>query len=118
MSSIVSWNLQLDVRDGRLEDARALMEEMVPATRQEPGALAYEWFVDEDEGVCHIYERYADSGAVMTHLGGFGERFAERFLNCFTPTALYVYGEATDEVREALAGFGAVHLGTMGGFVR
>jgi len=54
----------------------------------------------------------------MAHLGGFGENFADRFLACFRSTALYVYGEPTDEVRAALAGFGAVHLGTMGGFAR
>ena len=44
--------------------------------------------------------------------------FAERFLDCVTPTSLDVYGEASDDLRGALAAFGAVHHGTFGGFSR
>lgn len=118
MSKVVSWNIQLSVQDGKLEDARALMEEMVEATGQEEGALGYEWFLSSDGTTCHINERYADSAATLEHLGNFGANFAERFLSCFSPTALYVYGEPNDEVRGALDGFGAVYLGTWGGFTR
>lgn len=116
MSSVVSWNLQLSVQDGRLDDARALMAEMVEATKKESGAQSYEWFLSNDGSQVHICERYADSGAVLEHLGNFGANFAERFLACLTPTALYVYGEPTDEARTALDGLGAVYLGTLGGF--
>lgn len=45
----------------------------------------------------------------MAHLGTFGANFAERFLGCVTPTSIDVYGEASEEVRAGLAGFGAVH---------
>ena len=69
-------------------------------------------------GSQHIYERYADSDAAVVHLGNFGAKFAERFLQCFEPTDLYVYGEPSDEARAALDGFGAVYLGTFGGFSR
>ena len=118
MSDTVSWNLQMSVREGRLSDARELMPEMVESTRDEPGTLGYEWFLGSDGTVCHIYERYADSDAAMVHLGNFGAKFAERFLECCEPTALYVYGEPSDEARAALDGFGAVYLGTFGGFSR
>ena len=118
MSTIISWDLQLAVKEGRLEDFRNLMHEMVESTLAEPGALTYEWFLSEDGSTCHIYERYADSEAVMVHLGTFGSRFAERFLSCVQPTAFYVYGGPGDEVRVALDGFGAVYLNTLGGFSR
>lgn len=116
MSDTVSWNLQMSVHEGQLSGARELMPEMVEATRSETGALGYEWFLDAGGTVCHIHERYADSDAAMVHLGNFGTKFAERFLECFEPTALYVYGEPSDEVRGALDGFGATYLGTFGGF--
>ena len=118
MSDIVSWNLQTSVREGQLSAARDLMPEMVEATRGEAGTLGYEWFLGGDGTVCHIYERYADSDAALIHLGNFGAKFAERFLQFFEPTALFVYGEPSDEVRAALDGFGAVYLGTFGGFSR
>ena len=118
MANAVSWNLQLTVQDGRLDEARALMAEMVDATRQESGTLGYEWFLSRDGSSCHIHERYADSAAAMEHLGTFGARFADRFLACFAPTALHVYGEPSEDLRAALDGFGAVYLGTLGGFSR
>jgi quinol monooxygenase YgiN len=116
MSSVVSWNLRLSVRDGRHDDVRPLMQEMVESTRAEPGTLAYEWFLSPDGSVCHICERYADSAAVVAHIGHFGTAFAERFLGCLEPTSFHVYGEASDEARAMLDGLGAVYLGTLGGF--
>lgn len=118
MSTVVSWNLQLSVREGRLDDFRSLMDDMVKSTRTESGTLIYEWFLSEDRTVCHIYERYADSNAAMAHLDNFGSKFADRFLDCVEPTSLCVYGEPTDAVRAALDGLAAVYLGTFGGFSR
>ena len=72
MNSNVYWMLELDVQPGRENDLRVLMAEMVSATQaNESGALNYEWSTSADGKVCHIYQRYADSAAVMTHLGPF-----------------------------------------------
>ena len=94
------------------------MAEMVSATKNEPGTQGYEWFLSQDGTACHINERYVDSDAVLSHLGTFGTRFAERFLACFEPTSLSVYGEPSEEARAALDGFGASYLGWLGGFNR
>jgi quinol monooxygenase YgiN len=118
MSDTLSWNLRLALRDGRLEEFRSLMHEMVESTQSEPGTQAYEWFLSKDGATCHIYERYSDSEAALAHLGTFGAQFAERFLACVEPTALHVYGTPSDAARGALDGFGAVYLGWFGGFSR
>lgn len=118
MSNAISWNLQMAVRESHLDDARALMSEMVAGTKQEAGAEGYEWFLSEDGKTCHINERYADSAAVLVHLGNFNSKFAERFLACFEPTSLSVYGEPSVEARAALDGLGAAYLGWLGGFSR
>jgi len=102
-----------------LENWKALMAEMVEATHaNEPGALAYEWFIDADGSTCHLYERYLDSDAVMVHLGTFGSRFAGRFMALASPSQMFVYGDPDDRVREAVAGMGPMHLGPLGGFSR
>lgn len=118
MSNSVSWNLQMSVREGQLDDARALMNEMVEATREESGAVQYEWFLGEDGGSCHIVESYTGSEAAVTHMASFLADFAERFLACFDPARLSVYGSPSAELRGVLDGFGAAYLGPFGGFRR
>lgn len=119
MSDVVSWDLRLAVKEGELDNFRALMEEMVEHVQSnEPGTLTYEWFVSDDGSSVHIYERYADSGAAMAHIAGFGEKFAERFLAAVDPSGFDVYGNSDDAVREALGGMGAQFLKPFGGFAR
>jgi len=118
MPDQVSWLLELAIKPGRLDDFKAVMEEMVESTRGEPGALSYEWFITDDGTAVHLYERYADSDAVMTHLGTFGEKFAGRFLGACDPTGFTVLGDPSAEARAVLDGFGAGYMGFLGGFVR
>jgi len=116
MSDSISWNLQLSVNPGKLEDFRSLMDEMITSTRKEKGCLRYEWYLSSDESACHILENYVDSSAALEHLGTFGSQFAERFLACVSPTGFSVYGDPSDEVRGVLDGYGAQYLGPFGGF--
>ena len=119
MSNEISWMLELDVREGREEALRTLMAEMVDATRaNEPDTLAYVWNFTGDGRTCHLYERYADSAAVLTHLGTFGARFASRFFDALQPTRFTVYGSPTAAARDALAGLNPVYMAPAAGFQR
>ena len=119
MSDHVAWLLELTIKPGEFDNFKALMEEMVAATQaNEPGALKYEWSVNEDNTVCHIYERYADSAATMIHLGTFGEKFAGRFMSVLTPTRFMLYGSPDEQVKSALAGLKPVSMTSIGGFAR
>ena len=118
MSSHVSWMLELEVLEGRQSDFRHLMAEMVSATTNEAGTLDYEWSTSADGKRCHIFERYVDSAAVLTHLGTFGERFAGRFLEILKPVRFVVYGSPSTAVQDALAGFKPVYMHPAGGFSR
>ena len=118
MGSVVSWVIRVKVKSGQLEGFTALMEEMVASTKNESGTLAYEWFIDEAGENCHIYERYADSEAVMIHGASFGEHFAERFMGSVDVTGFDIYGEPSDDVKNAFAEMGVSYFGTFGGFAR
>jgi quinol monooxygenase YgiN len=119
MTKHVYWILELSIKDGHLDQLKEIMEEMSAATKQdEPHALNYEWWISEDESACHIFERYEDSAAVMAHLGNFGSKFMERFMSHVDPTGFKVYGDASDEVKAALTGFGPQYLTQLGGFTR
>ena len=119
MSKSVSWTLQMAVREGRLNDARDLVKEMVAATHEdEAGTEIYEYFLSPDGATCHIYERYVDSDAALVHLGNFGSNFVDRFMTCFEPTSFSVYGDPSAEARAVLDSFGASYLGLLDGFKR
>jgi quinol monooxygenase YgiN len=119
MTNEVSWMLELSLQPGREKDFRALMNEMVEATRaSEPGTLNYEWSLSADGATGHIYERYTDSAAVMIHAAAFGGKFAGRFLEILQPTRMVVYGTPSQEVKDALADFAPVYMQPVGGFSR
>jgi quinol monooxygenase YgiN len=117
MSENISWILQVAIHPGKLDDFRAVANELIAATKSEPGTLAYEWNLSGDQTICHIYERYQDSEAVSTHLQTFGP-LAERFMEACQPTRFHVYGAPTDAVKTALADFGPVYFTLLGGFSR
>jgi quinol monooxygenase YgiN len=118
MNGQVSWVFEVAVKPGKIDEFRTLMEEMVESTRAEPGALAYEWFVSDDASVVILYERYADSAAVLTHSGAFHAKFARRFLDLVEPTRFTVLGTLSDEAKAALSRPDRVFLQPFGGFVR
>jgi quinol monooxygenase YgiN len=115
----VAWTLELDVRDGRLDEVRALAAEMSAATHAgEPGALEYEWNLSDDGRTVHLFERYADSASALVHLGTFTSRFMTRFLELLAPTRFVIYGTPDQKVREAVAAFGPLYLAPAAGFRR
>ena len=115
----ISLHLKLSVSDGQLDTFRALMTEMVAATKQnEAGCLTDDWYVMADGSEVHIHERYADNGAALIHLGNFGANYAERFFACVAPHSFVVYGPANDDIRGALTPMGAVFMDHFGGFRR
>lgn len=118
MQDHVSWVIELAVKPGQLDAFKQLMEEMVAGTSSEPGTLNYEWYVSDDDGTVHIFEKYESSEAMVTHVNGFLEKWAERFMGCVDPTRFFVYGNPSPAARELLAPFGGTYLGPWGGFAR
>jgi len=119
MPAEVSWILEASFQPGREKDFRILVDEMVAATRaNEPGTLNYEWSTSPDGSVCHIFEGYVDSAAVMIHLATFGQKYASRFLEVLKPVRFVVYGSPNQDVKNALAAFNTVYMQPVGGFSR
>jgi len=56
-SEHISWQVTLGVRDGQLDVFRALTDEMVRASAEEPGTLVFERFLSEDEKTIHAVEK-------------------------------------------------------------
>ncbi len=115
----VAWILELSVKEGRQAALRALMAEMVDSTRAgEPGALDYEWYLSEDGGRLHIYERYASADAALAHMATFRDRYMARFYDALTPERMVLYGAPDPDLRGALAQLGPAVMPQAAGFTR
>jgi len=118
MKDHVSWVIELAVKPGQLDAFKQLMEEMVEGTSSEPGTLNYEWYISEDENTIHLFEKYESSEAMITHVNGFLEKWAARFMGCVDATRFTVYGDPSEAAKELLAPFGGTYLKPWGGFAR
>lgn len=115
----VSWLLTVSVKEGQLENVKSLMKELSDfSNKNEPGTLAYECFLSADNKTGHFYERYQDSASALTHLKGFGENFAEKFIGCLDISSFTVYGNPDDEVKAAIKPFAPVYMVRTNGFER
>ena len=114
----VFYNLELTIQDGREEAFLELMQDMVASTKQEPGALVYEWYLGSDGKTCHIHEMVADAAAYREHSKNFREKFAARFMPLVTIAGLTAYGNADEEAREMLSAMNPVIYLGVGGFRR
>jgi quinol monooxygenase YgiN len=119
MADKVHWLLEVTVKDHQLQNLKDLIVEMADrAHANEPGTLDYMWMVSEDGSTAHVYERYKDSEAALTHLASFDQHFAQRLLTMVDPIRFTVYGSPSEALRQALAGFNPVYLPQVGGFDR
>jgi quinol monooxygenase YgiN len=111
----IAWLLEVEIRDAR--NFEAVMTQMIAATKNEKGTVAYEWHISENSTACALYERYESDEAVMAHLASF-ESFAERFLAACQPSSFVVFGDPSEDVRVALKGFAPKYWNSVVGFNR
>ena len=119
MGEAVFYVFEVGIREGQLDNLKAVMNDMSDATKaNEPGTIDYQWFVSPDETTCHVFERYASSNALLAHLKYVKEHFSERLWSTIEAKHLTVYGAPDDEMRKTLGALGAVFMGPIGGFSR
>ena len=99
--------------DGKLEEFNQGKEECISLTRNEPGALLYDWFLDEENSVCTVIETYKDSSAVLDHAQNVNPALAK--LLEIADFSGDVFGNVSDEVKNALKEMGITPVPFVGG---
>ncbi len=117
MSNSISWLLEVEILPGKLDDFRAVARDLIAATDSESGTLDYEYHLSPDSKVAHVFERYADSAALLKHVASFAN-FAPRFMASCRPVHFSIYGNPSPEAKAALADLGPVYFSQLGGFSR
>ena len=118
MREEIYWLATAAVRPGRFAEFTGVVAPLVAATRAEPGSLAYDYSVDENQERVHIFESYRDSQSVVDHVTGTFAQFADAFSACVDIEGFVVYGQPDEAAREILDGFGSVYVTPFEGFTR
>ena len=107
-SKIVRFTVSLTIADGKFEEFEKIAEAMLAATRKEPGARGYDWYLSSDRRQCRLLETYADAEAVEAHLNGpVVQGFVPKLLAVASFNGFEVLGDPGPKASAMLAGFGA-----------
>ena len=114
----VGYLIQFTVNDGQWDAFKTMADGFVAAVQDnEPNTKTYQWFEGTDQKSALLLEQFADSDAMLTHLGNVGPSLPD--LLAIAPiTRLEVLGDVSEAAREALAPLGAVHFSGFCGFER
>ncbi len=86
------------------DEFNGLAAEALDNIRNEEGTLQHDWFFSADGRRCHVRETYASSEAFLDHLAGNGP-ILTRLVDLGGGLELEVFGEPSDAVLAAIAGF-------------
>jgi hypothetical protein len=90
------------IRDGRLEELKSAVAELVEFVRaNEPRPIAYEVFFDQTGSRMTVVQVHPDSASMEHHMTVAGPAFAG-FAGLITLSTMDVYGTPSEEVLELL----------------
>lgn len=92
----------MKIHDGKLEEFKKIATACMATSRaKDVGTLQYDWFLNEDETVCTVIERYKDSDALLAHIGNLGDLLGQ--LVTITDFKPAVYGNPSQTLLQATA---------------
>lgn len=119
MNRPIFLTVSLRIMDGRRSAFESTARQMVAETKQERGALAYEFYVAEDGPECRLLEGYVDSDAAASHLTGpVVTGLVPKLLESAMLEGFEVYGDASPQLVEIVANFRAKRFGIFDGYRR
>lgn len=119
MDKKIFWVLDTEIKDGKTDEVKSLMNEMIDFTQKnEPGAVHYEWFINSDNKKCTLFEHYSDSDAAMVHLNSFGKNFGMKFMSLLAVKKYVVFGKPDESLKNALDKLGCIYMESIGGFTK
>jgi hypothetical protein len=106
MDRIHAVSLFPSIATSSLDEFKHILSELTTLAASEAGTLDWQWFLSADETQCIVFESFADSTAVLTHIDNAGGR-GGRLVELAGGLRLEVLGDPSDELGVALADWGA-----------
>lgn len=91
------------IHPGKVDAFKATAKACLACVREkEKDALQYDWFFNQDETECVVRETYADSDALLAHIGGLGELMGD--LLASADLFVELYGKPSEALVQATEG--------------
>jgi len=103
--STIHLTAKFAIQEGKTETFKNIAKQCIKVVKEnEKGKTCsqYDWYFNANASECHVLETYADSNAVMTHMGNVGELLGQ-LLQISTLTG-EIYGNLSEEVQNAISG--------------
>ena len=118
-ASTVRFVVSFAITEGSLDAFERIVRVMSAEAQEEPGTLAYQWFLSADRTRCRLFEAYVDGAAVLAHLTGpVVQELVPKLLETGTLAGLEVFGDPGPKASAVLAGLGAEIFPSWHGFAR
>ncbi len=118
-NELIGWTTTWNVKDAAA--FRTICNETSRAVEgSEPGAIVYEWFMNDDGKTAVIHEWFAGNEGAKAHLNGVApNEYVPKLLECSELAGLQVFGNVDEELRVGLADWHpSMVAGRIGGFNR
>ena len=100
--------VDLTIHERKFDAFETVAQEMIAGSREEPGTLAYEWYLSDDRQSCRLVESYKNADAVLTRFTGpVVQVMVPKLLEVASLTGFEVHGNPGAKATEMLKGFGA-----------
>ncbi len=116
----IHYLVEFSVKPGKLDQFKEVANWFIEQCEaEEPGTMAYQWYLSEDGAKCYLFEQFNDSAGLVAHAGG--PRVQGRIgdlLETGDITRFEAFGNPDAAAAEVLASFGAVTYPYFNGFSR
>lgn len=118
MRDEIYWTITCDVKPGRFEALEYVVGQLVAATKEEAGSLAYDYSANQSRTQVRVFEAYASSHDAALHMTQTFSRFADDFSACADVVEFVVHGEPEPTLKSMLDEQGCVYFAPLDGYLR
>lgn len=101
------------IHEGKLAEFKPGSDKCIALTKNESGALLYDWFIDVENLACTVIETYQDSSATLAHVANVSDPLSK--LMEISDFSGEVFGNASEELQNALKDMNIVAVPFVGG---
>ena len=119
----IHFRAEFTIEQGKIEEYKRLIQEMSRMVEaNEPHTINYQFYLNEDEAKCIVFETYVNSDYALAHNNGIASRttlpkiFSVAKIS--STKLITSYGNPSEELQKLLASFNAETFNLFAGFSR